>query len=640
VRRSALPVSLVIVASALSIPLAASPALAAAPVEKAFVVADIDGDGQSGLYLQAMSDGSRTTVVADDTINFTVDVSDVSTSADGSRVAYVQDSYDAVTSAPLREKVIVRDVSTRIVRVVSDISMNGSAFDFLPALSPDGSTVVWSRVTFGTTVTLSTMKAAVAGGPTSTLKTGYAGGVFLNSSTLMVRDEPGNWYTTSAVSPGAVTAVTGLTLHDGEPIVSPDGTHLAWSLDTTGTGDSTADVQVGTPQLTGSALTVTGTTTVATGGNNVTTTFSQDSGKVYFVRNDGNVGPGDLWTAASAATDTTTAALVGTTTADEHDVAVAWTDDGTAPGAATSKPAVLNGTSATLGWTLPADADLSGTYITRTLNGGSAKNIYVPAPLTSYVDTGLTLGATYSYAFKAIDRSGHAGVSAERSLTALQAAPTFADPTSTTSVKALFPVTFGPANGTFVVDFLPDGYTSWQHWVTGATGRIRNFGVPGTTGVNATTSTAGRSYSFRVMAKDAYGNATAWVGSARAVVPYDQTKATLYGGSNVYSSSAFMGSYRRLSKTSDYAKVTLVGNRLQIVGIKCAACGAFTVYEFNPADGSGSYVTIDTHASSTKVRQVLYLRYLPANSTRVFTIRPKATSGRPYVMLDGFAMRR
>lgn len=635
-RRTALTISLAVTASTLSLPLLAGTATAvSAPVEKSFVVVDTNGDGASGLYSEPTPATGVLTPVVADSADGSTDVTDIAASADGSRLVYVLDTY---TDTASREKIVVRDVSTRVVRVVEDLDLNGSTLAFMPALSPDGKTVVWSRLTFSPTgFSLSTRKASVASGASTELKAGYAGAVFADAQTLLLRNEPGAWFTMPLA--GGTPQAASLPAEANDATVSPDGTHVAWSLDTTTGSASTSDVRIATLAIAGGVASVGAPTTLATGQDNVHPSFTRDGTQVSFVRWDGDAGPGDVWSAP--ADGSAPAAASSTTTGDELSVANTWTDDGTVPAAAVTLPATLNGTSATVAWTLPADSDLSGVVVTRKLGSTTQKSVYVPAPLSSYGDTGLALGSTYTYTFQTVDRTNHYGAAATRNLTALAGVPSFADPTSTTSARASFPVTFAataPSNATFNVDYLPSG-GSWQHWVSGVGGRTRTFGAASATGVAATVSTPGKTYGFRVQAKDAYGNSTAWSATVRTVVPFDQTKATLYGGSNVYNSAAYLGSYRRLGTTKDYAKVTLVGNRLSIVGWKCSACGAFSLYDYNPADGSGTLMNIDTYSSTTKTRQVLFTRYYPGNQTHVYTLRPKATAGRPYVMLDGFAMR-
>jgi hypothetical protein len=631
--RVAVCAALSVTATTAILPLTSGTALAV-PVstQTQFYANDTDGDGAHGLFSRLTPTGAPKTIVTD---TGSVDVIWVTASRDGSRFADVEDTLDA-DGFTVSQNLVVRDVSGRLVRTIEHVSY-ASYHDSQPALSPNGSTLVWTRHDMVHN-TYSLRRAAVASGGSVQIVAGsYGNSVFLDATTLLIESYSNPWYTV-AVTGGTPVAATGFPDLAVLPTVSVDGSQVAWWLDTTAAGAtvSTSSIQVATLTPTSGHWAATSPATVASGLENEHAAFSRDGSTVYYVKNDGDFGPGAIYSVAS--TGGTATKLDTTPVSDVWTQAIGAVDDGTPPGATTPKPAILNGTSATLGWTSPTDTDLSGTYITRTLNGGSPKNIYVPAPLTSYVDTGLTLGATYSYAFKALDRSGHSGAIASRSLTALKAAPTVADPTSTTSTKASFPVTFGPtgpSSAKFYVDYVPAGSTTWKHWVTGATGRARTFGSAAATNVAATTSTLGLSYTFKVQVKDAYGNATPSVNSSRAVVPFDQTRATLSGGSNVYGTSAFLGSIRKLWHTSDYARVTLTGNRLQVVGIKCTSCGKFAIY-----DGSTLIATVDTYATSSKVRQVLYTRYYSAIGTHTFTIRPKATAGRPNVMLDGFAMRR
>jgi hypothetical protein len=213
-----------------------------------------------------------------------------------------------------------------------------------------------------------------------------------------------------------------------------------------------------------------------------------------------------------------------------------------------------------------------------------------------------------------------------RTLTALAAAPTFADPISRTSTTTTFPVVFGPyrsPSAVFTVDYFGTGDPGWTNWVTDYANRAASF-----------TGVAGKSYTFRVQVKDGLGNSSPLVNSVRAVVPFDQTKATFTGGGNVYTSAAYLGSLRKLWHTTDVARVTLTGNRLQVVGSTCGTCGAFDIYD------NGTWVAgVSTYGSVTRLRQVLFTKYYSGIGTHSFSIKPRGTAGHPDVMLDGFAMR-
>ena len=618
----------------------AQPAHAAAPVEKAFVLADTNGDGRAGVYLRTMPpSGVGTAIVPENASTY---VFHLSTSRDGTRAIFRVDSYEA---SAWRQKIEVADVGGQIVRVLENIAYDGTNYLHVPQLSPDGNIAVW-EIHNRTTGTRITRRANVSSGTATTIASDFSPYAILNGSTLLGQDGVGNPFT-MPLAGGARTAVTGLPVDAMDVTVSPDGSHVAWGLFDSTVPDGaafTATMQVARLTLVGSTATTDQVVTIASGLNNVEPTFSRDGTTVYFIRNDGASGtsqgidgPGDLW---SAPADASAAATQLATTADETDVAIAVTDDGTSPGAAGPLPVVLRGTSATLNWTLPADLDLSGTLITCTHGGVTQRTAFVPAPISTYVDTGLQLNFDYTCTFTPKDRSGNAGTFARRDFFALQALAAFADPTSTTSAKASFPVSFAPVhtpNGAvFKVDYLTAGTATWHPWVTDAQGRVRTFGSPASTGVNATTSTPGTNYVFRVQVRDYYGNTSPFISSPRAVVPFDQTKATLSGGTNISATAAYLGSYRRLSKTTDYAKVTLVGNRMQIVGVRCSTCGSFNVFE-----GGVRIATISSYSSSSAAtyRAVLYTRSYSSVGTHTWIIRPAATSGRPYVILDGFAAR-
>ncbi len=628
-RRLAAIAATAVAATTLLVPLTAVPALAVTATETEFFLADSNGDYSYELWKRTAPTGTATKVAGDATHTY----ADLSVSTDGSRIAYRQTTLNSVGN-PVSDQLIVRDVSGNLVRIVSSVAASLTSGSSQPVLSPDGNTLVWSNG--GPDSTPSLYRAGVGSGAPTLVKSGYFSPVFVDSSTLLAQSNATGAWATIPLAGGTATTVSGVPDTASSLAVSPDGTQLAWSADTTASASFTSDLKVASLAVASGVATIGAPQTVATGQDNIEPTFSRDGNTVYFVKWDGNMGAGEIWAAPSSGASSS--ALSVASASDELDVVIGTTDDGTLPGAVTAKPAVLNGTGATVGWTLPTDTDRSGVRITRRLGSTVQKAVYVPAPVTSYADSGLVLGTTYTYSFQAVDRSGNLGATAMRSLTALKPAPVVADPTSTTSTKAAFPVTFAataPSNATFNVDYLVAGATTWTPWVTNTAGRLRTFGTAATTGVAATTSTAGTSYSFRVQVKDAFGNASGWVSSSRAVVPFDQSKATLSGGTTLSNASAYLGSYRKLSSTSSYAKVTLTGNRLQVVGLKCSSCGAFAIY-----DGSTLVATVDTYASTTKYRQVLYTRSYSTLGTHTFTIRPKGTSGRPAVMLDGFAMRR
>jgi hypothetical protein len=582
------------------------------------------------LWHRPTAGGTATALVKD----ATHDIENLTFSRDGSRLAYMQRTLNS-TGDIVSTQIVVRDVSSRIVRVVASV-LDAAGEVSQPTLSPDGTTVAWTNLSASGPALY---RAGAGSGSPVLVKGGYMDGVFLDSSTLLAQSAAnGSW--ASVTLAGATTANATLTSSSFDVAVSEDGQHLAWAEDTSVSSTSTSNIETATLSVSSGVATVGTPAQVATGLANEAPSFSVDGSKVYFVEWDGDQGEGDVWVAPTVADGANPPAVSANTPGeDDYDVAIGTTDDGTPPAAAgTAVPAALGATTATVKWTLPADADLSGVVLTRTLGATVQKTVYVPAPVTSYADTGLVVNNAYVSSITAVDRSGHSASAATRSVTPMSPGAVVTDPTTNTATRAPFAVRFAaaaPSNAKFTVDYNVAGTTTWYRWVTALTGITRTFGAPATSGVAATTATPGASYNFRVTAVDGAGNSTAAITAGKGVVPFDQTKATLSGGATLASTSSFMGSIYQLKTTASYAKVTLLGNRLQVVGIKCPGCGLFAIY-----DGSTKVANVDTYASTTKVRQVLFAKTYTAIGTHTFTIRPLATAGRPAVELDGFAMRR
>ena len=135
---------------------------------------------------------------------------------------------------------------------------------------------------------------------------------------------------------------------------------------------------------------------------------------------------------------------------------------------------------------------------------------------------------------------------------------------------------------------------------------------------------------------DGFGNSSDWVYSpTRAIVPFDQGRATLSGGTTIASSSSYLGSFRRLSGTSHYARLRADTNRFQVIGVRCPSCGSFAVYVDNV-----KVATVSSYSPTTVTRAVLFTKSFYTHLDHTFVIRPLGTPGHPYVALDGFAVRR
>ena len=611
------------------------------------VLEDRNGDGTYSVYRRE-ANGMEFAVVEE---LATRSLHDLDVTPDGSRFVAVEDQLDA-NGALLRERLVVRDVSGFPVRTVADVAASDQtqAVDE-PTISPDGLNVVYARVAFPANGApqFTLRQADVATGADDLIGTNLAAPVYVGPDLLLARSAdpsmPGDFYgwRSYTISTRSSYLIAGQTAQaiptDADQVRrSPDGTKLVWSLDTTGSAADapyTADIQVAPVGGDGRrGLGVGSAVTVATGQANESPSWSRDGSTLFFTRYDGASGAGDVWS-VPADGSSPAAATPGLDSLEVQTGAIDTVGSDPIPSV---QPITLNGTAATLRWILPTDSDLSGTIISRyPLYNGTMKQIYVPAPLTSFVDSGLVLGDTYRYVFQSEDRSGYGGDGPTQWLTAAQALPAVQDPTSRTTTRAPFPVRFATAAAAsvkYTVDYSING-GGYRRWVSNVAGVQRTFGSAATTGVAATVSTPGTTYRFRVSAADAYGNTTAQVLSGKSVVPFDQTRATLSGGTNVARGDSWFGTLRTLSAPAHYARIAVTGDRFQVLGERCPSCGVVDIY-----DGATRIASVDTRASARQPRAVLYTRLWSTVGNHTITLKPRGTAGRPSVVLDGFAVRR
>jgi WD40-like Beta Propeller Repeat len=610
------------------------------PPQVAVYAADKDGNGTYGIYRRAAPNGgvlgAEVALAADSApVNgVTVDRGQPDVSADGSRVVWVENTL-TTTGALLSRRLVVHDLGSPAS--TSTTPTVGATEVGLPALSPDGRTVAWTEAWSGGT----RLARATVGSPAVVVEStsGLVEPLFLDATTLLAR-RPGTGLVTLALAGGTPAPVSGAPAAAADVRVSPDGTRVLWSADGPG-GAGSNDVWLATFSRTAGETAVSGGKALTSGpADDTSPSWSLDGTRVLFSRWVPG-GPSDLWT-VDTRTDDPATRLLRTDTADEDAVAVAALETN-APGASTSRgPATLNGTTATVPFTVPADADVAGVWVTRSVGTTAQSRVFVPAPATSLADSGLVVGTTYGYTFSAVDRAGNVGpASPVLRLTALAGpVPSAATATSATTTQAPFPVTLvaagNPSTTRYDVDWHVVG-GPWTRWVTAGTGTVRTFGSPASAGATATTSTPGSDYSFRSRATDLYGNATAWRGLDDVVVPYDQTKAVFSGRTTTSSSSTrWLGGVRVLSARGSRAVVTVTGDRLQVIGERCRGCGSFTVYV-----GATKVATVSSYSSTTRVRQVLWTSPTSWRSgTRTVVLTAVGTAGHPAVILDGFAVRR
>ncbi len=126
-------------------------------------------------------------------------------------------------------------------------------------------------------------------------------------------------------------------------------------------------------------------------------------------------------------------------------------DDTTAPSAPTGLSAAAGNGEVSLSWTAPGDADLSSYHVYRSIVSG---NYYyyvdsVAAPITFYLNTGLTNGITYYYVVTAIDTSNNESSDSNEA----SAAPTAGYGSGTGTAPGSAPGAgegFGPGGGCFI----------------------------------------------------------------------------------------------------------------------------------------------------------------------------------------------
>jgi hypothetical protein len=377
--------------------------------------------------------------------------------------------------------------------------------------------------------------------------------------------------------------------------------------------------------------------------------FSNDGTQLFWNETpDDCVAPTQPSDTYAAAADGTGAAPIGATPAfDETFLSVAGgtlAADTTVPAAAmTDANGVIEETSATIAWT--TGPDVTESIVVRLPHGA-------PAPLTpaggtfvydgaghSATATGLTAGTAYDLYVFAADASGNfAPVSAAHPVRP-NAVPTISAPPLVSSVSAgvRFPVSWSGAAPLYGVragerTHASDGwsaapvYTSWY----------------ASTALTSSTFTGaqGHTYYFAVRALDEFGNATAYSGAAAATVPFNETyPAIAYtsGWSTGSAPSRWMSTLRwhtapgaALTYKVDTAAFTVVGDR-------CWGCGLVRVY----VDGVLK-ATVDTRATTTQVRQVLYAGPVLPGGIVSHTIRlvVVGTAGRPRIAIDGIATSR
>jgi hypothetical protein len=613
---------------ALAAPLAGVAAATAVGSPTIVYAADLDRDGAAGLYRATVADPTTKTAILAD--NGSVAVTKAILSPGGTRIAVLAQFSSANPGQQLvtmnldgsnRHTVVSELISSTQSKNVRNV-VDGFAW------KGNGSLVYgWSQSTFTTTTFTGEEDVwtvpANGGTPTKIAGTLNMGDPTASPDGTQVAAvnfaaSPMALQVFPAAGGTKVTVATEASSYLYSPVWSPDGSSIAFVRDATTDTLDASQIDV-VRYYTGTSSWSAASSAVALKRDPSSSWIDadpqwSDANTLLFERIDDSSSavpsnqfeaPIDLW---SATYDTGTAAwpadatkLAATPDVDEWAPSTGAVDV-TAPSPVSFQPFGLGGTSVTVRWTSP-DTDYSHVTLHRT-DGSAAPAVDIPNVFgTSYVDTNLTVGTTYTYTATAFDGAGNqaASDSAAQMVTATKGAKIVAvTPTSATGLGLPFRVTWGvagqPAGTTYDVDYAVKGGTKWAlgttyHWLTGTAATYGTFkGV------------AGQTYYFRATVHDTHTNAgsTPWSG---VNVPLDQTAGTFSRGwVTIKNSRAYwLGSIASTGTNGATFTVSPTSKSISIVGDKCAKCGKVAVYVDGRYRG-----TVSTAANTTKFRQVLW----------------------------------
>jgi hypothetical protein len=221
------------------------------------------------------------------------------------------------------------------------------------------------------------------------------------------------------------------------------------------------------------------------------------------------------------------------------------------------------------------------------------------------------------------------------SLTTAISAPSLSTKTSSTKT---FSVAWGAPGSplTYTVQYAQRTKSSsgawvngpWQHWKT----------VGPTTRSASLSGTPGSTYLFRATASYPDGSTTGYSTAVMTVVPYDDRAGSLSYSSGWKQRSAsghFVGTVTDTSSAGKTMSLKTAAHAFSLIGDKCAGCGKFKVY----VDGA-LVKTVDSHASSTQVRQTLYSKTFSGTKTHTLKIKTLGTAGHPKVRIDAVGVQR
>lgn len=153
------------------------------------------------------------------------------------------------------------------------------------------------------------------------------------------------------------------------------------------------------------------------------------------------------------------------------------------------------------------------------------------------------------------------------------------------------------------------------------------------------TGMGGRTYSFRVRAKDKAGNVSAWTSVKKTAVPYDNSSLKFVKSSKwkkSSSSSLYRGSSRYTTTKGAYATMSFKGGKsAYLIATTGPTRGKVKVYV------DGKYVkTVSLYSSVTQYRKPILLKSLKGSGTHTVRLVAAPTSTRKRVDIDGLAVER
>jgi hypothetical protein len=574
-------------------------------------VTDVDGDFMYGIYgASAATPNARTPILAE---TGTRDVLDAKVSPDGTKVAATIDR----TESGLYSLDVV-DVATGAITTIVPVT---SSADFIEGFdwSKDGQTLVFGLIHVSSGGPLYGLYTRASDGSSSTNTavndgTGMICPNYSPDGTKIVAVSLGSspaagLYVIDPVPAGSAPAQIGTPAAGTNflnPTWSPDGNSIAATVRTPG---ATPHSDIDLYSATGAANQT--PTVLAAGGTHLVNEKPQYAadGSIWFDRWDASAsatGNADLLRAQFGHSGWIVSNRTNTAAIDEDSPSAAVPIDPTAPVTPVTFGSFgfLSGTSVLVRWTPPAGLDDYSHVTLERTNPDTSVTEIDNAVGTSYVDTGLTLGATYRYNAIVYDGAGRPGptTSTPHDVTVTKPAKIVSpSPTSTVQRGLPFRVTWGvagqPTGTTYDVDYAVKSGPTWAlgsafHWFSGTTATTAAF-IKGA---------AGQTYYFRATVHDTKGNATSTLWTP-VNVPLDQKSGAFSSGwTTITNTRAYwLGSVAATSTNGSTFTISPTSKSVSIIGTKCASCGKFAVYV------DGHYrATVSTAASSLKVRQILW----------------------------------